>query len=225
MEDEKVAKKIEQLEEYLAAPDFEMIESTSANYKCMICGETIRRGSKCLYVPINKRYCCCKCGNERYDDIAAHNERVRSRKAKELKNLKNGKQIRKPGSKSAMRTAASDTEVRKQIRDKCRELFGPYKQYSSKVINAEVDRLVGDGKTEYGILYALNWWYKQPSSDPKKANGKLSIIDFVYGEAMRDYISKQVVCKSLKNAEEVKTVTVVAYEDERKPRIKLFDLQ
>lgn len=215
---------IEKVKLSLERPDFEKRVADSKK-KCVYCDRDIKTGDDVLLIPLKCRYLCHECSTNTSVllDISNQLSEIREKKRKEIENC-----IKRHNAETKQKVSKPDTNevstTRQQILDRCKELFSPYRKYSSKVINSEVDRLVADEKTEQGILFAINWWYAKPESNPELANGKLSIIDFVYADAMKAFHMKKEVMNSLKNATEPRTINVTVRTNRSKPRTDLFNL-
>lgn len=208
----------------LERPDFEKCVADSKK-KCVHCDKDIKTGDDILYMPLRCRYLCHECSTDTNIllDMSAKLSETREKKQKEIDNC-----LKRHSAETESKVSKTDTSkvstTRQQILDRCKELFSPYKKYSSKIVNAEIDRLVADGKAEPDILFTINWWYARPESNPELANGKLSIIDFVYADAMKAFHMKKEVMNSLKNATEPKTINVTVCVNRSKPRTDLFNL-
>ena len=214
---------IKQIQEFLQLPDIEL-KISKGRYKCVSCGCEIPKGVEAFHVPPQNRWCCKSCGNdlETVADIINKNNAIKARQQAKL--IKDKKPAKKQEPKEQKQEAPQVSGIRQQILDKCKQMYSPYRKYSAKTVNAEIDRLVADGKTEPGILYTLNWWYSKNESNPELAHGRLGIIDVVYNEAMKNYQTKEGVKRSLKNAEDPQTVNIVVRENTRKHKNDLFQL-
>jgi len=113
-----------------------------------------------------------------------------------------------------------------QIHNKMQNLLGD--NYNRTKIDRSIKSMVKDGKTEIGILRTLEYWYDIRGNSAEKANGGISIVDWVYGDAMNYYDRQK------KYQEQAKTNEVVSIKEEkilkirptpiRKPKIKLFKM-
>lgn len=208
---------IKQIKEFLELPDMEL-KSAKGRYKCVSCGQTILKGDEAFHIPVQNRWCCKSCGND-YEiaaDIINKNNVIKSRQQAKLIKEKQQKK------KEIKEEKPQISGIRQQILDRCKQLYSPYKKYSTKIINTEVDRMLADGKTEPGILYTLNWWYSKPESNPELAHGRLGIIDMVYDEAMRACRLKEGAKRSLREAKDPETVNITVRANTRPRKTDLF---
>lgn len=130
----------------------------------------------------------------------------------------------------AHKKCAEQAELKKgiilQIHNKMQGLLGD--EYNRTKIDRSIKSMVKDGKTEHGILRTLEYWYDIRGNSAEKANGGISIVDWVYGDAMNYYERQK------KYQEQALTNEVVPVKEERilrikptpirKPKIKLFKM-
>lgn len=119
--------------------------------------------------------------------------------------------------------------AREPIHQELKEHLGEL--YSKKLIDKELDRMIQDGKTYLGIAKAINYWIYEKKQDFFKSRGKLSIIDYIYTDALEFYdrLEKNASRnqdKTIKDSIGEAKQVVVHTEPMRKPlRVKLFDLE
>lgn len=72
-------------------------------------------------------------------------------------------------------------------------------EYSQKIVESEITRLLKDSKTEPGILKALEYWYDVRGNTAEKAHGRFGIVDYVYAEAQKHFAEQKAVSAGWKD--------------------------
>lgn len=115
-------------------------------------------------------------------------------------------------------------KIHQKISSLCKE------QYSKQKVTKQINSYLKEGKSEIGILRALEYWYDIKKGDPAKANGGIGIVSYIYGEAA-EYFSQQEQLKNInKNIRlsdyilEDKKITISPQAIKKPKRIKLFEL-
>ena len=92
--------------------------------------------------------------------------------------------------------------------------------------------MVAEGKTYKDIYQSLVYWYDIKLNLPSKSNGGISIVSYIYSEAMQYFDKKDKIdankekLSELKNYEsETKEVTITSQALKKPKSIKLFDLE
>lgn len=117
-----------------------------------------------------------------------------------------------------------------QIHNKMAGILGV--DYSKTRINKQIKELLESGKTELGILRALEYWYDIKNGDPSLAHGSIRIVNFIYGESL-DYWQKKEDNKKKNLDKDVKQILnpevqkyIIHPTPIKKPtRVKLFDIR
>lgn len=138
------------------------------------------------------------------------------------------------GRRYAHKTCATKEEQKNVIRN---QIFLTTKKYlgngynHSKVDN-QVKALLKEGKTEIGILRAIEYWYETKKGDPSKACGGIGIVKSIYGEAFDYYQKLEEIKKANEDidfsqflAPEVEEYKFKPKPIQRPKRVKLFDLK
>ena len=114
-----------------------------------------------------------------------------------------------------------------QIHSKMQGILGS--NYNRTKIDRSIKAMVKDGKTEIGILRTLEYWYDIKGNSAEKANGGISIVDWIYGDAMNYYERQKRYKEQAKNNEvvpivETKTLKIRPTPIKKPKGIKLFNL-
>ena len=133
----------------------------------------------------------------------------------------------------AHKECAKKEELKKaiisQIHTKMQGLLGD--NYNRTKIDRSIKSMVKDGKTEVGILRTLEYWYDIKGNSAEKANGGISIVDWVYGDAMNYYDKQKKYQQQLGNVnlkdyiDETKVIKVHPKPIRRPVGVKLFKLE
>ena len=116
-----------------------------------------------------------------------------------------------------------------QIHNKMQGLLK--ENYNRTKIDRSIKTMLKDGKTEIGILRTLEYWYDIKGNTPEKANGGISIVDWVYGDAMNYYdrqkrYKEQSANSSIKDyIDETKIIKVHPKPIKKPVGVKLFHLE
>ena len=115
-----------------------------------------------------------------------------------------------------------------QIHTKMQGILG--ENYNRTKIERSIKTMLKDGKTENGILRTLEYWYDIKGNTAEKANGGISIVDWVYGDAMNYYDRqnkyRQLGNLNLKNYIDEEKIIKVHPKPVRRPiGVKLFKLE
>lgn len=131
----------------------------------------------------------------------------------------------------AHKKCAEQAELKKgivlQIHNKMQGLLGD--KYNRTKIDRSIKSMIKDGKTEHGILRTLEYWYDVRGMSAEKANGGISIVDWVYGDAMNYYERQQRYKEQALNNEvpvdiETKTLKIKPTPIRKPKGIKLFKM-
>lgn len=114
-----------------------------------------------------------------------------------------------------------------QIHTKMQGLLGD--KYNRTKIDRSIKSMVKDGKTEAGILRTLEYWYDVRGMSAEKANGGISIVDWVYGDAMNYYerqqrYKEQALTNEVRSDIETKTLKIKPTPIRKPKGIKLFKM-
>lgn len=104
--------------------------------------------------------------------------------------------------------------------------------YGDQKVKRNIKSLVAEGKTYKDIYQSLVYWYDIKLNLPSKSNGGISIVSYIYSEAMQYFDKKNKIdankekLSELKNYEsETKEVTITSQALKKPKSIKLFDLE
>lgn len=120
--------------------------------------------------------------------------------------------------------------VRNQIHILAQRFLGS--TYNKSRVENQIQSLLKEGKTEIGILNALEYWYDVKKGDPSKAAGGIGIVKYIYGEAL-DYRQKMDEIRERNQNLDLSQFIVPETEHyqftpkpiKRPKRVKLFDLR
>lgn len=82
----------------------------------------------------------------------------------------------------------SGQDARDQIHEKAKEILGD--SYSYYRVESNINRFLKDGRTYEGILKALVYWYDVLKNNPKRANGGITIVDYIYHDSQKYWAKK-----------------------------------
>lgn len=120
--------------------------------------------------------------------------------------------------------------VHNQIHTTVQRYLGSY--YNKSKVENQINSLIKEGKTEIGVLRAIEYWYEIKKGDPSKSMGGIGIVKSIYGEALDYYVKLEEIKKAHRNIDLSKFIApeVEHYQFKPKPfkkpkRVKLFDLK
>lgn len=138
------------------------------------------------------------------------------------------------GYRYAHKTCVKSQEEKQVIHNKIHTVAQRYlgSTYNKTKVENQIRSLLKEGKTEIGILNAIEYWYDVKKGDPTKAVGGIGIVKSIYGEAL-DYQQKiQEIQERNKNIDLSQFIIPETehYHFTPKPigkpkRIKLFELR
>lgn len=138
------------------------------------------------------------------------------------------------GRRYAHKTCAVKQEQKDAIRNQIYLTTKKYlgSEYNHTKVENQVKALLKEGKTEIGILRAIEYWYQNKQGDPAKACGGIGIVKSIYGEALEHQRKLDEIRKANENidlsqflAPEVEHYTFKPKPISRPKRVKLFDLK
>lgn len=118
---------------------------------------------------------------------------------------------------SCLERKKKDQAIVEQIHAKMSVLLGA--TYSKTKIDRTISTFVKKGYTREGIYNALCYWYDVRGESPEKANGGITIVDYIYEDAEKYYAGKE-VAQALPQANPGNVASLPKRECEKPPRIR-----